>query len=234
MTKRKFGVFRGGWLEEGVTRPSRIPAFLNDDQRQALIDAQRQEEQRARVALRLLIENHGYGIQPEPILDELLRQAGIYRFEAERIAVEPAPAEWAGLIADIEVPDRPNWLQALEIRRQVGRLPLHALAVLDTLLFRVIGMGRVGLLQRLCESPSPEDAQLLRHALADMVEGLAGLKGKRGPRQDVGPAFRSLTAVILSNSGLKVGPAHQLAAELLRACGIKCPSSRGQLSKLAK
>ncbi|MDT4851871.1 hypothetical protein FQZ97_860770 [compost metagenome] len=234
MTKRKFGVFRGGWLVESVTCPSRIPTFLNDEQRRELIDAQRLAEDRARDELRLLIENHGYGIQPAPILGELLRQAGIYRFEAERIAVEPAPAEWAGLIAEIEIPERPSWLQALEVRRRVGRLPLHALAVLDTLLFRAISMGRVGLLQRLCEAPSAEDAQLLRQALADMVEELSRLKGKRGPRLDVGPAFRALTAVILANSSLKVGPAHQLAAELLRACGIKCPSSRGQLSKLAK
>lgn len=234
MTKRKTGVFRGGWLDGNVTSTAPVPRFLSQEQREQKRKEIETAEQEARGGLRRLILNHGHRIKPQPIIGELLRQVEVWRFSAQRLEVEPEPNEWADLIDEIQVPESPTQMQALDTRRQVGRLPLQVLAVLDGALLRARAVGRVELMRRLCEEPTAEDARLLREQLADMREALRYFAGKKGPRLSVGPALRAVSATILQHSDLGKEPARQLAAELLGACGIKCPKGRSQLSRLMK
>lgn len=251
MTKRKTGVFRGGWADGRLTQPAPIPRFLEGldpesecPRNKAMLEELRrlkmnawQDEITARNKVAQYIRSFDRRADTVSIICALSRQLEIWRFDQKRIETEPEQAEWARLIAGIRITDAPTHAEAFEICQKVRRLPLRVLAVLDAALFKAAKVGRIELLDRLYFEPTASDARLLRDTLTAMRESLAYVSGKRGPKLkkiSAGPAFRAVTAAIIRHSSLKKNRAMELAAALLNERGVDVPKGTSQQYALMK
>lgn len=246
MTKKKTGSFNGAWMSRQITGSKPIPHWVSAEKRAEIERDARKAEDAARLDMVGYLDNERVTAgqfdsiadarkdgASYKVLEVVLRQLEVWRFDQQRRDAEPEPAEWAGLISKINVPDRPGLLDVLEIDRGIGRLPLHVRAVLDTALFNAIGVGRVGLMERMRQNPGPEDASLLRETLAEMAAAANQLKGKRGTKRDVGPHLRAVCAALQTHCDFSLPAARPVAAELLRLAGIPAPTSRSRLTELA-
>lgn len=212
MTKKKTGVFKGAWMDGRVPEPvlrGRMAAYRRE------------------------------AINPEPVIAALSRQMELRRFWIDRQAVEPEPADWASLLRSVRVTDAPDFREVDVIRNQVHALPAHVIAVLNQALFERAGIGSVALFERMMRAATvgdgfagPGDVALLRSVLADMIEGLQHVTGKRGPRYDVVPALRAVHRAIVENSAMADVAARTLAADLLNDCGIRAPTGRSRLAQI--
>ena len=205
MTKKKTGVFTSAWMD------GRVPEKL--------------------IRQRLANETSA-NIATDPVLAALRRALEVWRFNQSWRATEPPPAAWAGLIAAIEVPVPMTVRDAIELRSRVWKLPRHVLAFVDHHLFLAAEIGRVALFKRLYDEPTDADAALLRDTLRDIHDGLRLMSGKRGPKQDTATPLRAVAQAIANHSSMKAVPARDLAADLLRICGIPAPEGRSQLAAL--
>lgn len=179
-------------------------------------------------------------IDPAPVLAALSRQMEEWRFNLEWQDADPQPGQWAELLLKIRVPDVPDYCEVADIGHSLRALPAFVIGVMSGELFKRADVGTATLLERMRNdaidtgAASPDDANLLRGVVADMVAGLAYVKGKRGPKlkRDIGPTIRAVHAAIVANSTMGDVPARELAADLLIICGIPAPTSRSRLAEL--
>lgn len=247
MTKRKTGVFQGGWLNSIITNPTARPP-LTENQAQAESNKEAKEREALTIELATWRVKRGEfkrinEAEKHPttiaIIKEVLRQLSLWRFEQQRKQVEPEPAAWRGLIEAIAIPEEPTPMDTLSIKREVQRLPGHVRAVLDAALLRRSGGGYLGLFQRLIDTPTRADAQLLKDTLKEMSESLESVTGKRGNEIKKGPflvavrkAIEQHTASMRTPKGVH-GP-REMAAILLKEAGVNIPPSRSALAELDK
>jgi hypothetical protein len=173
------------------------------------------------------------------VLLVLRRQVAAWRFDVQRRDVEPEPAQWDARLRAIVVPAAPTFEQVAGIKRQVRALPRRVLAVLDAALLRLYDIGTAALLDRFGKAPTAHDAKCLRSGLVVVRSELAKVKGKRGPRADVGPSFRAVVAALKVHAVVRAGKrftadaVRELAAELLRDVGMPAPEGRSRLIALS-
>lgn len=204
MTKPKTRPFAGAWMD------GRVPVDL----------------------LRRQMRNWCMTINVDPVIAVLSRQHELWKFHTHQIAADPEPSQWASLLRAIKVPVSPSRMETDELRRKIRTmLPAQVIGVLNSELFKRAKVGAGELFDRMIEGDDGATT-LLRATLKDMAEGARYVKGKRGPRLDVGPPFRAAHAAVMANSTMRDTDARVLAAELLRTCGIPAPLGRSQLASL--
>jgi hypothetical protein len=201
MTKKKTEHFSGTWMD------GRLPEAL----------------------LRPILDKHiVFEDDKRRILSVLSRQIEIWRFEFERRAKEPEPAQWASLVAAVEVPNRPDALSLMELNRALRKLPLHVQAVLAQAVFEQFECS----IETLCTALHSERRLWLSGWLQQAVTELKRLRGKRGPRANVADPLRAVHAVIFEVKATRGTDRRKLAAELLKVCGIPAPTSRARLAAM--
>lgn len=205
MRKSKTGVFRGGWMDGRINERE----------------------------LRLILRNEIALTDHDAILAKLSRVMEVYRFDRNRVAIEPEPADWSGLVAAINVSWPMIFGEVDSLRRKVEALPLHMVAVLDTHLFMVEGLGTRALLRRMLSTPAENDFRLLESSLRDLAESARHVKGIRGPKSDGARPFREIVGELM-RQGSKAGRAREIASELLNRCGIRAPKGRARQSEIMR
>lgn len=205
MRKSKTGVFHGGWMDGRVNERD----------------------------LRLILRNEIVLGDHDAIIATLSRAMAVYRFDRARRAIEPEPADWAGLVAAIEV-SWPMDVRAVEtLRRNVRSLPLKVAAVLEAYLFKEAGIGIPILFERMMLAPSESDFRLVESALQGLSEATRLVRGIPGPKADIATPLRKIVNELM-RQGMKTGRARTVGSDLLNTCGIPAPKGRSQLSELMR
>lgn len=204
MTKRKTGVFKGGWMDPTVPY----------------------------VTLKEIIEREPSSINIDPVIEVVARQREIYIFEKQRMDTEPQVAEWRDLVLAISIPETVDDFALFDLKKGISDLPLKVKSVLTHLVFERKSKHWNTLIEEMLHSHIDiSTVEVFRDVLADIAESLKYVSGKRGPKWDCAPALNAVIDAILVNSKLKKSQAMYLAADLLNACGMKSPTSKSGLSE---
>lgn len=237
MTKRKSNPLRSAWKDETLTGGKPLSGFAAAEVARLHAEA----EQARHRELVEWIRNQPHEIDPEPVIAVIRYQLGEWRLYSRWREQEPQVSQWRSLIEAIRVPDAMTFRDVDRVRREVNALPVHVLAVFTSQVFTRFGTGPAPLFERMmAEAAKPggaADGAPLRCVLQDMVEGLSGIKGRRGPKANPSrPYFRAVVQAIRENARLPVplGAARELAAELLSSFGMKLPRDPKELVRLDK
>lgn len=233
MTKRKTSPFSGAWMSSLLVEAKPVPAWANVEEKEALEQEVSEGDARKWNEIFSRIRNEPGNIDPGPVMAALMRAVEVWRFERQRCAADPEPAQWASILRAIEVPNAPMPGQIDMLNTEVSRLPAQVIGVLNTALFRRCEVGTSRIFERMREGDEAS-AAMLRDTLRDMIDALRGLRGRSGPRLRpvMAARLRAVHAAIVAASDVKPAPARALAAGLLRQCGIPAPEGRSQLADL--